>query len=218
MSRAYIFSDEAGDFVFKRHHRNSKYFIVVTISLPDCGIGNGLLSLRRDMAYRKLPVKDWFHATEDKQSVRDEVYEYISSFDFKIDATILEKSKSHPRTRTTKERFYQYAWFYHFKHQGHIILRGYEEALISAASIGTKKGQAVYTSAVNDVLQQTVNRQDWATTFPRSASEPCLQVVDYCAWAIQRKWERGDNRSYDIIADKVRREYDLFAKGNTHHY
>jgi hypothetical protein len=27
-------------------------------------------------------------------------------------------------------------------------------------------------------------------------SDPCLQVADYCTWAIQRKWERGDERSH----------------------
>ena len=218
MSRAYIFSDEAGDFVFKDDGRASKYFIVVTITLPDCGIGDGLLDLRRELAYLKRPVKDWFHATEDKQEIRDQVYQYISGFDFPIDATILEKSKAQPQTRQTKERFYQYAWYYHLKHQGASMMRGYTEALISAASIGTKKGQAVYTNSVNDVMQQTFHRQHWSTTFPISKSEPCLQIADYCAWAIQRKWERGDTRSYDLISDKIRREYNLFERGTRRYY
>ncbi|WP_411816797.1 DUF3800 domain-containing protein [Hyphococcus sp. DH-69] len=218
MTRVYIFSDEAGDFVFRSNGRASKYFIVCTIALADCEVGNKLLELRRDMVYRGLPAKDWFHATEDKQIVRSEVYDLISRYEFKIDATILEKSKAQPQTRVNEARFYQYAWYYHLKNQGAEIFDGKTEALITAAAIGTKKGQAVYTSAVNDVLQQTIHRQHWATTFPKSAAEPCLQVVDYCAWAIQRKWERGDVRSYNLIADKIRREYDLFERGRVHYY
>jgi hypothetical protein len=45
-----------------------------------------------------------------------------------------------------------------------------------------------------------------------------LQVADYCAWAIMRKWERGDTRSYDMIKDRVTYEYDVWEKGTDHHY
>ena len=69
-----------------------------------------------------------------------------------------------------------------------------------------------------DVMQQTINHQIWATAFPRAMAEPCLQVADYCAWAIQRKWERNDTRSYDKIRNKIRREYDLFERGSRHYY
>lgn len=219
MSRAYIFSDEAGDFVFERNIRASRYFIVCTVTLPDCSVGTALQDLRRDMVWRKMPVKDnMFHCTQDKQAVRDEVYDLLSQFEFRVDATILEKSKAQPQTRNTNDRFYQYAWYYHLKTIGPALLREHEEAMISAAAIGTKKGQAVYTNAVNDVMQQTIKGKSWVTTFPPSKAEPCLQVADYCAWAIQRKWERDDTRSYDIIENKVRREYDLFTRGTRHYY
>lgn len=218
MSRAYIFSDEAGCFVFKRNNRASRYFIVCTVTMTDCDLGVALQDLRRDMIWRKMPVKKhMFHCTEDRQEVRDEVFKLLSRHDFRIDATILEKSKAQPQTRSTNERFYKYAWFYHLKTIGPALLYGHDEAMISAAAIGTKKGQAVYTSAVNDVMQQTIRGKSWATSFPPSQADPCLQIADYCAWAIQRKWERDDTRSYDIIENKVRREYDLFIRG-THHY
>jgi len=50
------------------------------------------------------------------------------------------------------------------------------------------------------------------------AADPCLQIADYCAWAIQRKWERQDLRSYDLIRAKIRSEYDLWAKGTDYYY
>ncbi len=58
----------------------------------------------------------------------------------------------------------------------------------------------------------------WATDFWPSGADPCLQVADYCAWAIQRKWEKGDARSYDLIKDRITYEYDLWKKGEIHHY
>lgn len=114
--------------------------------------------------------------------------------------------------------FYKYAWYYHFKTVGPKILAGHTEASITAAALGTKKGQASYTAAVNDVLQQTVRRQQWRTFFPRAVAEPCLQIADYCAWAVQRKWERGEHIWYDIIKSKIATEFDLWRFGQNYYY
>lgn len=218
MSRSYIFSDEAGCFAFLKNNRASKYFLVCTVQIEDCTIGDGLLELRRDMIWRGLPVNEQFHATEDKNDVRAEVFDFIGNHDMRIDATLLEKSKAQPHTRQTKEAFYKYAWYYHFKHVGPKLLKGHTEAMITAAALGTKKGQAVYTAAVNDVMQQTVQSQQWKTFFPRAVADPCLQVADYCAWAIQRKWERGDEVWRDKIARQIYSEYDLWKTGTTFYY
>ncbi len=65
------------------------------------------------MIWRGLPVQEMFHASEDKQVVRDEVYEYIAAQDdIRIDVTVLEKAKAQPQTRATKERFYKTAWYF----------------------------------------------------------------------------------------------------------
>jgi len=204
--------------VFERNNRASRYFLVCTILLEDCSIGDGLLALRRDMVWRGLPVRECFHATEDKNEVRKEVYDYIAKHDFRVDVTLLEKSKAQPQTRVSQDAFYKYAWYYHLKHLAPTLLKGKTEAYITAAALGTHKGQAVYTAAVNDVLQQTIQRQQWATFFPRAVAEPCLQVADYCAWAVQRKWERGDASWFNLIQEKVVTEYDLWRLGKTHYY
>jgi hypothetical protein len=51
-----------------------------------------------------------------------------------------------------------------------------------------------------------------------AATDPCLQVADYCAWVIQRKWERGDTVSYDMIREKIATEFDLWKNGPNHYY
>jgi hypothetical protein len=40
-------------------------------------------------------------------------------------------------------------------------------------------------------------------------SDPCLQVTDYCCWAIQRKWERKDDRSFDLIRHFIAKEQEI---------
>ncbi len=92
------------------------------------------------------------------------------------------------------------------------------ELMVTAASIGTKRGQVAFTEAVNDVVFQQTAGIHWRTAFWPAQTDPCLQIADYCTWAIQRKWERGDTRAYDLIKSKVVREYDLWKNGEQHYY
>ena len=101
------------------------------------------------------------------------------------------------------------------RHSAHI--HADDEFLITAASIGTKKERATFCNELDDVMRHTVKAR-WAVDFRPSQCDPCLQVADYCAWAIQRKWEGGDARSYDIIKNKITYEYELWAKGTELHY
>ena len=108
-----------------------------------------------------------------------------------------------------------------FKHTVRwIVPRLDDQLMVTTASIGVKKGQADFSNAVLDVLKQTqkIDAGSWRTTFCSSASDPCLQVADYCTWALQRKWERGDTRSYDLIKHKIKYEYELWEHGKTHYY
>ena len=52
------------------------------------------------------------------------------------------------------------------------------------------------------------------------ASKSCvgLQVTDYCNWAVFRKWERGDSRSYDLVKGAIQSEFDIFRSGTRYYY
>ena len=54
--------------------------------------------------------------------------------------------------------------------------------------------------------------------FHDSKFDPCNQAVDYLGWAIYRKWESGDVRSYDLIKDRVRTVFEIFGKGFSAYY
>ena len=219
MSRLFIFADEAGCFNFSRGHGASRYYIVCTISCSDCAqLGTDLLNLRRQLVWEKAPVGEYFHASEDKQVIRDRVFAVLQKHDFFIQATIMEKSKAFPRIRPTNHRFYQYGWFHHFKYAAPKIVSGVTEMQIITASVGTHKGQAHFTAAVNDVVQQIIRNRKWTTNFCRSIADPCLQAADYCTWAIQKKWESNNVLSYDLIKNKIIHEVDMWAHGNVHHY
>jgi hypothetical protein len=130
----------------------------------------------------------------------------------------LEKSKAQPQVRSSKARFYKYPWFYHFKHGIAPHVDRNVPLFVTAASIGNKKEKLTFSNAIDDVINQTVNRVRWAVDFRPSAADCGLQVADYCAWAIQRKWETGDDRSYNLIASRITYEYELWKHGKTHFY
>jgi len=218
--RVYVFGDESGNFHFVKKPHASRYFIICTVSMRQCDIGARLLDLRRELVWRKFPVGDAFHASEDKQQVRDEVFAVMRASDFQVQATILEKSKAQPQVRVSEERFYHYGWYYHLRFVIPKIIGKTTEALFTTAKVKTHKKQAAFTHAVNDSIQQTLPREQWATHFCYSAQDPCLQIVDYCAWAIQRKWESGgkDARYYGMIQAKINHEVDSWSRGTTHYY
>jgi len=217
MPRIYIFADESGNLLFNRSIGASRYFIICTVRMQSCDVGNQLLELRRELLFERLPVLEEFHATQDKQAVRDRVFGVIANADLRVQATIMEKSKSQPQVRPSAARFYHYGWYYHFKHSQPLPVRTGSEILVTTAKIENAKHQAAFSSGVHDVLQQLAAGQ-WRTHFCRSVSDPCIQVADYCAWAIGRKWESGDRRSYDLIKNRITYEYDLWAAGTTHYF
>lgn len=218
MSDRFIFADGAGCFTFERKPNVSRYFILCTVTMLDCEEAATLADLRRRLVWDKAEIGDCFHATEDKQAVRNAVYEAILGHRFEIQATILEKSKAMPHVRTTRADFYKYPWYYHFRYGISRRVHAGDRLLVTAASLGNRKERAAFSGAIHDVVRQTIPQGTCAVDFRPAAADPSLQVADYCAWAIQRKWETGKKQAYNIIKDRITYEYDLWSRGEVHYY
>lgn len=214
--QVYCFADEAGNFDFRppTASRNaSRFFTLATATMNACVAGDALLELRRSLAIAGHHIPSHFHAAEDSQRLRDAVFDVLSRHDFRVDATVFEKCKAYPNIASDARYFYRLAWYLHFKHVapriGGIFRR---PILVVAASMTTKGRQAEFHAAVQSVADQVYAGPIQTAMWP-SASDPCLWVADYCTWAIQRKWERGDTRSYDLIKDRIRSEFDVWRTG-----
>ena len=214
----YLFSDEAGDFTFNRNQNVSRYFIICTLTTENLSLGAALTRLRHELVWEGLPVADCFHATSDTQAVRDRVYAELMKHDFRFQATICEKSKAQPQVTRSKARFYQYPWYYHFKFGISRHVRDEDRLMVTAASIGSRRERESYLGALRGVMRQNLPRATWAVDFRPAMADPMLQAADYCAWAVQRAWERGDTRALDPLRDRFNYEYDLWSRGQHHHY
>ena len=217
--RKYIYSDESGNFDFSRNKDATTYFILTTVILDSHQIELDLLELRRELAWKGIELGDGrFHATENSQQVRDEVFKVLSRHNFRVDATILEKPKAQPRIRSSDMLFYKYAWFYHMRYLAQTIATKNDALMVIASSWASKSKRGALKEAIDDVMNQVSPTPIIESVVRPSVSDICLQVADYCCWSIQRKWERGDTRSYDLIRSKIASEYDLFRPGTTTYY
>ena len=215
--RKYVFADEAGNFDFRDRTGASQFFILTTVTADSPDVGDDLLKLRRDLAWDGIALESNFHATEDAQAVRDQVFGVLVDHDFRIDTTILEKRKTQPHLASDKERFYKTAWYLHFKYIAPRITSSKTELLVVAAQIGTKKRRKAVRLEIEDVVAQSTMCK-WEVAFWPAESDPCLQVADYCCWAIQRKYEKADTRSYDLIKDKIKSEFRPYDVGTETYY
>jgi hypothetical protein len=216
--RAHFFVDEAGNFDFNTKQGASRYFILTSVTMRDCKASEVLLDLRRELNWEGVEINGAFHATTNKQAVRDRVFDVIASMDIEVDATIFEKRKAQPHLHDMI-KFYKLAWYQHAKEAIPNRIEQDEDLHVIAASIGTKKQRAQVASAIKDVVNQC-GRQRASTRVNHwpAESDPCLQIADYCCWAIQRKWEGSDDRSHVLIDHLIRSEYEMWSRSSVYQY
>lgn len=217
-----VFIDESGTFDFTA--KGSKYFILTAVSARDCSsIFNDYFAMKHGMATAGLDIGDEFHATEDRQTVRDQVYEMLSHHCahrcFALDCIIAQKNKVNPSIR---EPHVFYAKLIR------ILLRGifqnpeYHEVSqinIWAARIGVQKKKNIFESTVKGYLANDLDfTRPYRLLLHSSAAHPMLQVADYCCWAVAKKWKDDDRRSYEKVRAAIRSEFDVFRRGATIYY
>jgi len=216
--RTYIYADESGNFDFSRNMGATRFFVLTTVVINDYSVESDLLELRRELAWEGVELRDGFHATTYKRRVRDRVFGIISACDLRIDSTILEKRNATPEIRSTDLMFYKQAWFYHLRYVAPRVTSASDELLVVAASIGNKRERVAYLAEIQDAINQTSPAKTTKSAMWSAASDTCLQIADYCSWAIYRKWERSDTRPYKVIQNKIVSELETFRLGETVYY
>lgn len=203
-----IWGDEAGNLDWGKG--GSKLFMVCTMVSNSVTLADQLTQLRRDLEEKGYPLPEGFHATEDKQTVRDEVYKVLAAHDIRVDATILTKANAYGYVRKDLDRFYKLAWYLHHKFVLPRVVPAKARPFVAIATLDVKKRRQLHAAALRDVVGQSLPGRDATCVHWASASHPCLQAADYCTWAIQRWRESGDPRSYHLIRDKVQRVFTVF--------
>ena len=215
----YIFLDEAGNLDFSTG--GTKYFVLSSLSkFRPFAAYKELTELKYDLIELGANI-EYFHAAEDTQATRNRVFDVIARHleGVRIDSLIVEKRKTGASLRT-EMRFYPEMLGYLLQY---VVERTDLSRVVETVIVTDQLPVARKRDAVEKAIKQTLaavlpHRVRHRILHHASKSNMDLQVVDYCNWAIYRKWDRGDQRSYATIRSAVSSEFDIFARGTTYHY
>lgn len=215
----YIFLDEAGNLDFSL--RGTPYFLLgcITKERP-FQAGHELNELKYDLVEKGLNI-EYFHAAEDQQATRNEVFKIIyDNLDgVRYDSVIVEKRKTGPALQAA-EKFYPKMLGYLLRHVlERQPLSTYREVIIFTDRIPVQKKKKAIEKAIKETLADMLPKSARYRIFHHdSKSNFDLQIADYFNWAVYRKWDRKDTRSYDLIKSVVKSEFNIFRTGITYHY
>jgi hypothetical protein len=215
----YVFLDEGGDLNFAP--KGTKYFTLTTVTKARPFPWDGPLALlRHDLIEQGLDI-EYFHAAEDRQAVRDKVFASLTASlaDFRIDSLVVEKRKTGPSLQAD-EQFYpqMIGYLLRYLFQGP-SLQAFSEVVVITDSLPVQRKRKAVEKAIKMTLAHMLpSGTKYQVLHHASKAWLGLQVSDYCNWAIFRKWERGDTRSYDLIRGAIRSEFEIFRKGEIYYY
>lgn len=215
----YVFLDEGGNLDFSA--TGSSFFTVsaVTLKRPFPWQAE-LAALKYELIETGLDV-EYFHASEDRQPVRDRVFAIIQRVlpELRIDSLIVEKRKTGPALRPV-EQFYPRMLGYLLRYLvNDVDASAYSEIVVVTDALPVERKRRAVEKTVKITLAKMLPAGTrYRVLHHASKSSFELQVADYCNWAVFRKWERGDSRSYDLVRPAVRSEYDIFQSGTKLYY
>jgi hypothetical protein len=226
----FIFLDEAGNLDFSR--TGSKYWSLTAVCTFMPAVGRqAFVELLYSLASAGVG-QECFHATEDRQAVRDEVFRCITVLnDFEIHCVIAEKCKAHPSLyRRPVTRKGKVIWIKDESPFYDVICRtllkyifkrwkfaNADSIVVVLSSLFTNEKQRALAGTLKTYLKRHT-KKPFHIYFHQTKSDFNCQIADYCGWAITINWERNEDRSWDLIKNKVQSVFEIFRYGTGTHY
>lgn len=163
-----------------------------------------------------------FHAKDDIPEVRREVFSLLRSYDMRFFAVVknklkvldyvLQRNEHNPYYHYHPNELYEYMIRRLFRDRLHKDARYYK-------ILFSKRGKRDRTAALMDALEKARENfyKKWGIkgtapieVYPRSIAEsPGLQAVDYFLWALQRFYERHEDRYVGYLWNTFRLVHDI---------
>lgn len=164
-----------------------------------------------------------FHAKDDHPEVRAKVFETISTLDFKFYAVIKDMCavREYVAGRNQMDSSYRYHPNELYDLTVRMLFKQHLHKETHYRITFARRGKSDRTKALVEQLEKTRRRfleEHRLERDPELAirpaypwQEPCLQVADYCLWALQRCYERQEDRFLQAIWPKVSLIHDVDA-------
>jgi hypothetical protein len=217
VNRQYVFSDESGDLNFKVGRASSRHFAVGTLTIDERELGHlrtALARLRDGLAWKHHGLDSYFHATMDSPAIRALVFVALQQIEFRVDVTLIDKANAQIiQQETDRPSFFGHVWERHLGRLAPTLFKPDDAVLVVAAELGTRRERHEFRRAIEKVMRiHLPYRVKRALAFWPAASDFAIQAVDYCLWAVFRKWERDDDTYYRLIAKKLASEHLLAGR------
>ena len=240
METTHRFLDEAGDTTFYGVGRQnivgtagvSRAFGIGSVKFPDIADARARVvaatrQIEMDPLFNTIPSVakriasggSYFHATDDPPDVRTPFYQLLRALDCRLEVVVGRKvpdlflRKHHDR----EAEFYADVL-------GHLIKNKLQLGQRLVLNI-SQRGSTTKNATLELARQKAAER--FCKTHPPGAittsvvfnvqtprTEPLLCVADYMCWAVQRVFERGETRYYDLLRDQIRLVVDLYDVAN----
>lgn len=227
----YFFVDESGDPTFYNrdgklmigNEGTSKILILGFIKTENPkSIRHALIALQNQIAkdeyLQGIPSLEKsliaFHAKDDCAEIKQAVYKAIVNLEFSAELIVARKienifKKTHHRKET---EFYDDLVAKLFQNKLHMSSLNEIYFAVRGSSLRQKPLEEAIGKAVASFEEKwKVKINSKINVYPqRPSGEPCLQVIDYINWAIQRAFAKGDMRFYKFIEDKISYLVDIY--------
>jgi hypothetical protein len=139
---------------------------------------------------------------------------------FRLDSIVVEKPKTDPELQHDTGRFYKTIFDILLQYILDHFRDRFDQAIIVTDRIPIEKKRKEIEKAIKSTFAvwSKVHGNRYDVLHLSSKSEINLQIVDYLNWAVFKKWERGDVRSYDLIRSCLRSELEVFKSGPKSYY
>jgi len=204
----YLYFDEAGNFDFSLNGTGVFVMTCVVMRRPFT-FQPPLLDVKYDCLEQGLNL-EYFHAAEDRQVVRNEVFEVVAGHlgDMQAHVIVVRKNRVHPSQRAPHV-LYQWTFEQLVRMACSDCVRSGERVVAVTDHVPVARNRTAFEKGLKPYLRQHLPEgARYELLHYQSKSDLNLQVADYISWAVYRKWNSGDLRSYRIIEGCIRSEAD----------
>lgn len=209
----YLFLDESGNFDFSR--KGTKYFSISCITTQRPFLINQEIEQYKYNCMEYGLSTEYFHCADDNKHIRENFFKIIQKHlaDLNIDSIVIEKNKV-SQEKSNDFVFYPQNLSFLLKH---IIERENKDHIEEIIAITdhiplNKKRKAIEKAIKLGLADLLPKNMCYRLLHHASKAHYLLQVVDYCNWAIFRKWEQQDAYFYNKIKQNIKSELLLNAE------
>lgn len=193
----YIFIDESGDLGLS----GSLFFTIVALNTRDViQLRRIIKRLRERKLKKKMKELVEIKAYNSNPEIRRYVLNSVSACDCSISAIAIPKNKIHPNLLDHKDKLYNYLGGLLFEH---ITLRADIVELVIDQKDSNRLLREDFNSYIKGKITSKAPNIDVRIKHFQSHASQELQVVDFVAWAINRKFSFNDSSYYDLISSKI---------------